>query len=137
MQRSGLGERMCPVPVQRTGDNWSPPGRTEPLTESSMRPKRLILPIWTRRGRTEARRAGDFDLALIALVLPCPMKSMTIKPPKSQAKLASKFCRLPKVLSGRFSMSDPFVARPELTSTASGLRYDRDDGAAEGNSPGG
>ncbi|MCY1539647.1 hypothetical protein D9M68_752440 [compost metagenome] len=113
--------RITPVPLQRGQVMCEPSFRAgrRRWRDSSIRPKRDILPIWTRarsKWRASRRRCSTARWFLLSSM---SMKSMTIKPPRSRRRSwrATSSAASELVRSAVSSMSAPRVERAELTST--------------------
>ncbi|MNT17079.1 hypothetical protein D3C72_1522120 [compost metagenome] len=113
--------RMWPVPLQR-GQVMCEPSDSEGRRrwrDSSIRPKRLILPICTRARSWRRASFRRVSTSFWALLDSMSMKSITIRPPRSRRRswraISSAASRL--VRSAVSSMSAPLVARAEFTST--------------------
>ena len=113
--------RIWPVPVQRGQVIWLPSdkaGRSR-WRDSSNSPNLEIFPVWTRARSWRSESLIRFSTSFWLLGDSISIKSITINPPRSRRRIwraiSSAASRL--VLVAVSSISEPRVARAELTST--------------------
>ena len=114
--------RMTPVPLQRGQVMWVPSlsaGRSR-WRDSSIRPKREILPVCTRARSRLSASFRHCSTSRWLRLLSMSMKSMTMRPPRSRSRIwrATSSAASMLVRNAVSSMSEPRVARAEFTSMA-------------------